>query len=335
MSRLIPIAGVSNPVVDPYYRYKMPPIVVEPGKANATAISNLVKIASCLHRSQAEILKYFALELSVASSPTKSSLKGRHSAEDLQSLLARYIDTCVLCPSCGLPETKYSLVGDQVHHDCNACGGTSKAKMDHRMSKFILNSLRTQSKQMSKKERRKVRQEEKQRKEQQRMENEKTADGPVDPKEIAWDSDTDDATALEQTIKSFRRFLRKQWSPGGDVDIVVEELTNRQVSALLPSHDRIPILLRAVLRRKTQKGWKEDIQVLMPVLLRLLDGTSDRFFLERHVLAGLEVVCMDHPKFFPVLVLMLYEGDVLSEDSVLAWAKDIKDGSSCVSTRCS
>ena len=316
-SQPIPIAGVQA-VLDPYYRYTMPPWQIAIAKSNTTLTTNINQVASSLHRLPKEVMKILAMELAVSSSwkDGKASLKSIHSVQTLQNKLSRYIDICVLCPACGLPETIYDVRKSTIHHNYNACGGIYVAAKDHPISRIIVASHQgTDNNKRNKKSKRRTKTEKKKTK--------KT--GHQSKKEDAvWESDTDDTRALEQSVKSFRRFLRKEWNPG-DLDGAVQELTNRQVAALLPSHDRLTILLRAVLRRRTVEHWKKGIELLIPILLRLVDNAS-RPRLECHVVAVIEFVCQDYPNYFPILLHQMYEGDVLQEDTILQWANDVDPG---------
>lgn len=323
----IPIAGV-QPILDPWYRYKMPPLQTTVGKANTTVIKNIDQVAKSLHRSPKEIIKFLAIELAVASFHNKkdcnASLKGMHSVKNLQTLLAEYIELCVLCPAptCGLPETKYVVQGSVIYHDCDACGTATVAIKDHRIAHTIVAAHQTKptDKKRAKSERK------------HQATVRAAASVPSvqavlnDDNDLAWESDTDDTEAIKKSVKSFRRFLKKEWAPGDDPDKAVLELTNRQVAAILPSDDRFTILLQAVLRGKYVSGWKKDIILLCPIIVKLIHSSSEHSRMERKILAVLEYVCRKQPKYFPILALQLYESDVLEEETILQWARDVDAG---------
>jgi translation initiation factor 5 len=66
-------------------------------------------VADALHRQPAEVTKFFGCDLGAQTSyrddNEKSIVNGNHSAQALQQLLTRYIQTFVLCGTCWLPET--------------------------------------------------------------------------------------------------------------------------------------------------------------------------------------------------------------------------------------
>merc|ERR1712228_491981 len=63
---------------------------------------------------------------------------GAHTDVALQTLMKRYIDKFVLCPSCGLPETEYKIKSNQISHRCAACGAKESIEMSHKLCTYIL-----------------------------------------------------------------------------------------------------------------------------------------------------------------------------------------------------
>lgn len=337
MSNYVPISGAARPpIVDSHYRYQMPALQIQHGKRNSTFIINILEIAKSLRRDGKEIVKFFGIELATSSSlkGDQASIKGTHRLPELRRTLALYIDSCVLCKCCGLPETETIVDGAMVSYRCSACGEVSShdSTDDHAIYRFIRkNSIK------------KTKEEKKGKtpllgKQDPAImlagfgdiENMVAIESESDDRSgVMWEENTDDATALDKSVKLYRKFLKKDWVPG-DVDGAVKELINRQVSALLPSNFQVTILMRAVLRKKTHKLWKQDTKLMAPWLEHLLSRNEctshHREALEREVLAALETVCRDKPKYFPVLALILYQLDVLMEESILKWASDLDEG---------
>lgn len=44
--------------------------------------------------------------------------------------------------------------------------------------------------------------------------------------------------------------------------------------------------------------------------------------IERHLIASLELLCMDKPKNFPVMIKQCYDEDIIQEETILEWADD-------------
>lgn len=146
MSRgaIVNIAGTS-PVDDPEYRYKMPLVYGKiEGRGNGikTVIPNISDVALSLHRTPAEVNKFFGCELGAQTTYSNESdravVNGAHTDAVLQEMMKRYIQGFVLCPSCGLPETKYKIKSEVIYHTCAACGAKDMVDMSHKLCTFIL-----------------------------------------------------------------------------------------------------------------------------------------------------------------------------------------------------
>merc|ERR1712161_11974 len=48
------------------------------------------------------------------------------------------IESFVLCPTCGLPETRYSIKNGTIWHKCAACGAKEMVDMNHKVTNYIL-----------------------------------------------------------------------------------------------------------------------------------------------------------------------------------------------------
>ena len=124
MSHLINI----NPIDDPFYRYKMPSLVVKTSK-NFTTLENLPDISKSLDRNSEFILKYFGSKLGTQINVSKKCINGNHSRDKLQSMLQNFIDEFVLCKDCLNPETKIIFV-ESYSMECSACGSVNILKDD-------------------------------------------------------------------------------------------------------------------------------------------------------------------------------------------------------------
>ncbi|TDH66886.1 hypothetical protein CCR75_004145 [Bremia lactucae] len=108
---LMNIAGTQS-VEDPEYRYKMPRLLAKiEGRGNGikTLVVNCADIATSLHRSTAEVCKFFGCELGAQSKyddkTDRAIVNGAFEAGLMQQHLTKYIEGFVLCPGCRLPET--------------------------------------------------------------------------------------------------------------------------------------------------------------------------------------------------------------------------------------
>lgn len=135
------IGGDNN---DKFYRYKMPPINTSHENTNGgtTIITNFDIIAKSIYRDVNVLEQYFKKHLSanVRVDPKKGlMIRKTISKEDLQSILTKYINTYVLCGSCGNPETEFVNQAEKtkskqskakVTFSCKACGNITSVDKD-------------------------------------------------------------------------------------------------------------------------------------------------------------------------------------------------------------
>ena len=125
----INIRGLKDNSDDPTYRYKMERIVLKL-EGKKTIISNLSKVAHDLGREEKEILTYFGKSLGCSTNydvkGNKAILSKATSLTELEPYLFNYIDTYVLCETCGNPETKLEKKKKKISKICVACGAKSK-----------------------------------------------------------------------------------------------------------------------------------------------------------------------------------------------------------------
>jgi len=141
---VVNISGLT-PIDDPAYRYKMPTVFGKiEGRGNGikTVIPNITDVGLSLHRSPAEVNKFFGCELGAQSSYStdtdRAVVNGAHTDAVLQQLMHKYIELFVLCPNCRLPETQYKIKSDCIWHKCAACGAKDMVDMQHKLCTFIL-----------------------------------------------------------------------------------------------------------------------------------------------------------------------------------------------------
>merc|ERR1712045_97416 len=141
---VVNIAG-TTPVDDPSYRYKMPLVygkVEGRGNGIKTVIPNISEVSLSLHRDAGEVNKFFGCELGAQTSfnvkDDRAVVNGSHTDAALQAMIHKYVEGFVLCPQCGLPETKYKIKGGCIYHNCAACGAVEMVDMEHKLCTYIL-----------------------------------------------------------------------------------------------------------------------------------------------------------------------------------------------------
>lgn len=139
---------------DPFYRYKMPPIVSKvEGRGNGikTNIVNVTDVARALTRPPAYVIKYFGFELGAQTTINEDQdryiVNGAHDAAKLQDTLDGFINKFVLCGQCKNPETDFVIQknGNILKH-CTACGADTVVDPVHKLTSYIVKNPPTSSK---------------------------------------------------------------------------------------------------------------------------------------------------------------------------------------------
>lgn len=129
-SNTINIGGDSN---DAFYRYKMPAIetTYENKNGGTTVITNIEAIATSLKRSSNVLCKYFQKKLSCNCRIKDKGMLiiGNRTKDELQTILNNYINTYILCYTCGNPETEIEIKKKKSLMTCSACGETNQLKV--------------------------------------------------------------------------------------------------------------------------------------------------------------------------------------------------------------
>jgi len=145
-SKQVRMVNIPRSVVDQYYRYKMPELeakVESRGNGIKTVIVNIADIAKALARPATYPVRYIGYTLGalvdINEGANRYIVNGKHSEEDLSTLLDGFIDKYVLCKQCGNPETILSVSKDQstLRLKCKACGGLTKVDALDQLGKFI------------------------------------------------------------------------------------------------------------------------------------------------------------------------------------------------------
>lgn len=120
---------------------------------------------------------------------------------------------------------------------------------------------------------------------------------------------------VDLAIEGTRRFLEQ--NPSASAEEIVELVTNQQMASALKAHDKIHIFIRAAITPQFFKA--KEIEKYAPAAAKISNGNK---IIERHLIASLELLCMDKPKNFPVMIKQFYDEDALEEETILEWADE-------------
>jgi translation initiation factor 2 subunit 2 len=95
-----------------------------------TMIYNFREVASALNRDPQHLLKFLTGEMATAATSQESRVifQGKFSADTLERLIQRYVESFVVCPVCKRPDTKIVKEKRLSFLVCEACGARSSIK---------------------------------------------------------------------------------------------------------------------------------------------------------------------------------------------------------------
>jgi translation initiation factor 2 subunit 2 len=95
-----------------------------------TTISNFKEVADTLDRDPQHILKFLTREMATAGTyhDGRAIFQGKFPRDTFERLLARYMESFVICPVCKRPDTKIVKEKRLSFIVCNACGARSSVK---------------------------------------------------------------------------------------------------------------------------------------------------------------------------------------------------------------
>lgn len=357
---MINIAGLT-PVDDPSYRYKMPRLVPKvEGRGNGikTVIVNVCDIGTSLNRDASEITKFFGCELGAQTTMSieedRYIVNGSHNPQQLQQLMAKYIELFVLCKNCRLPETHYKIKGDCIYQKCVACGSKDPCDMTHKLSSFIIKQhkkaktekdAKDSKDKKDKKDKKKSRdeeeskeaqpEEEKSKKEKKEKKSKKKKSEEEDEVVIDESHEADgEREAVDSAIEQFRVYLShnpdvfennsttNQTLRQQKFTQLIEELRSTQTLSSLRPSDRYIIFFGTLF---TATSITDNDVLKYKDFLQILTNNKNKHQ-QRQLLAGTEwLIGVKYPSLIPrysILLKQLYDEDIVEEDVLLEWFYD-------------
>jgi len=108
-------------------RFEVPdPVVRQEG--STTVFENFQAVCDRLSRDDEHVMKFLQNELGTSShidERGRARFTGEFGADRIADAIDAYTDAFVVCPECGLPDTKLKREQDAVLLRCEACGALS------------------------------------------------------------------------------------------------------------------------------------------------------------------------------------------------------------------
>ena len=95
---------------------------------NFTVVENFPALTDALGREPAHVMQFLQSELGTAAQLDDNGrlrLTGNFRRAKVDDAVSAYVEGYVLCPECGLPDTKLVVEGDARMLKCDACGALS------------------------------------------------------------------------------------------------------------------------------------------------------------------------------------------------------------------
>jgi len=336
------------------------------GNGIKTAIPNISEVGFALHRTAGEVNKFFGCELGAqttySAETDRAIVNGAHTDDTLQKLIHRYIESFVLCPTCGLPETRYSIKNGTIWHKCAACGAKEMVDMNHKVTNYILAQDKKDKK--AKKLKKTVVKEDKKgkvkedsdedknkKKKEKKKKEKKEKKSKKDKKESSCKDNDEDKAYLKEAM------FGKKDDDDLNADISDDDDDGSEKAVI----DDAGVMLLAV--EGTRKFLKDNpdasvddiVEVVtnqqMASALKAQDkvhifsraAITPQFYknneiekyapvvskiangskiIERHLIASLEFLSIEKPRNFPIMIKQFYDEDALEEETIIDWAED-------------
>jgi len=100
-------------------------------QGNKTIVKNFSALIKVINRDQKHFFRFIAKETATSASIDESNrlvLNGKFSREQVNKLIAAYINQFLLCPECRRPDTKVVEKQGVRMLKCEACGAISSVK---------------------------------------------------------------------------------------------------------------------------------------------------------------------------------------------------------------
>jgi len=335
-----------------------------------TVIENMSAIAKALRVPPEYPTRFLGYELCTQATYEDSSdrtctvVKGKHTEKDLDKALDEFIKKFVLCPRCKLPETKISVKKGQVRINCAGCGHAGPLATGHRLENYISKNPPNQKKSQDGSKEKKVDEDEKQEEKKSIEEPEKKDE------EENWSLDTSvEARKARRAEFLAAQLVNTGRSTGATDDAkpetvlklfmkskteaiaIAAELDRLQLKHGLSPEERYRILLlasidlstpktlasqfakQASLFKRVVKGQNAGV-LFITSIERLLDSVSPSPSDSQEQAEGRakhqEDTKTNLISRIGLVLQKLYEGDVLPEEAILAWAQSPPDASAWV-----
>ncbi|NHJ12120.1 MAG: translation initiation factor IF-2 subunit beta [Candidatus Thorarchaeota archaeon] len=99
-------------------------------QGNRSIWQNFQEIIMILNRPGKEVLKYVSGQLATAGNIEGSNalFNGKFTPDQVGDVLDRYIESYVICPVCGRPDTNEGKEGTAYYLNCTACGARTSIR---------------------------------------------------------------------------------------------------------------------------------------------------------------------------------------------------------------
>ena len=121
--------------------------------------------------------------------------------------------------------------------------------------------------------------------------------------------------STELAVEATKTFLKE--NPDASPAEIAELVTNQQMASALKSQLKVHIFVQAAFTPSFFKN--KEVEKYSKAVVAI---TNENRIMERHLIAALELFCVDKPKNFPVFIKQLYDEDALDEGTILDWSDE-------------
>ncbi|MES1909527.1 MAG: hypothetical protein MHM6MM_002250 [Cercozoa sp. M6MM] len=329
------------------------------GNGIRTVLVNAEKVAKQLHTHPGYLTKFLGIEFGAQSKFDKTRrvgvINGELSIRDVNPFVDKYVEMYILCPKCKLPELKTGILvsRERIMYKCQSCGKSGAMTSSHRLSSYMIKHpynyrISGGKKSETVKDRRQRKAAEEAAKEQAAKSATPKPKVKKEKEEVEWISDTSReaasqrrrdematmsranqaaasaATSSQPSVReSAADVLRSFLQDSADVSLADKVLEIKRVTVARGYDDtkRMKVLLQAALQPENVSGVMKRLQAHTELLAVY---TQNEQLTAIFLGCFEELVSMIQPKLLtrvPMMLQILYEGDVLEEEDVLKWAE--------------
>ncbi len=318
-------------------------------------------VTDCVSLSLLDLGNFFGYEIGAKAAfdekkaeRQQAYVTGEQDVKDLSRLVEKFINEVLLCPNCGLPETRLVPKDNEIYGQCRACGANSKLPITNdKFKRFVVNHppaydknkafQGSQAKKSEKKKGKKENGEEEGEGSEEPVETTPAEEAPVEKKEkkekkskkekkekdeddddVVWYTDTSEEAAKKRreallppaVVQKFEGTPSNQESPIADIITSFDKLKIYKTENNLADDAWVKLLWNTMFNNKDVKA---ELAKHQDVLTKFTRSKAGQLNLLKCIETFAPSLGDQLKKQLPVLLKQFYDADILVEELIVQW----------------